>query len=49
MALFLVDRPDLPLPVVATMRAYAVGCLRLMALRTKVCGDRDERVVRAPL
>jgi hypothetical protein len=49
MALFLVDRPNLPLPVIATMRAYAVGGLRLMALRTQVGGGRDERVVGTPL
>jgi hypothetical protein len=49
MALFLVDRPNLPLPVVATMWADAVGGLRLMALRTEVGGGRDERVVSAPL
>jgi hypothetical protein len=46
--LFFVDRPNLPLPVVATMRAYAVGGLRLMALRTEVGGGRDECVVCAP-
>jgi hypothetical protein len=46
--LFFVDRPNLPLPVVAAMRADAVGRLRLVALRTKVGGGRDERVVSTP-
>jgi hypothetical protein len=48
MALLLVDRPNLPLPVVAAMRAYAMGCLGLVALRTQVGGNRDEGVVGTP-
>src|SRR5687768_4554563 len=46
--LFLVDRPDLPLAVVAAMGADAVRRLRLVALRAEAGGGRPERDVRAP-
>ena len=47
--LFLVDRPDLPLPVVAAVRAHAMRCLRFMALRAEAGRGRAERVMCPPL
>jgi hypothetical protein len=47
--LFLVDGPDLPLPVVAAMRADAMRRLRLVALRAETGRRRAQGVVRAAL
>ena len=47
--LFLVDCPNLPLAIVAAVRADAMRRLRLVALRAEVRGSRGQRIVRATL
>src|SRR3954466_2167326 len=48
-ALFLADRTNLPLVVVAAVRADPVRCLGLVALRAQIGGRGGQGVVRAAL